>query len=111
MELKHISLIVSFTQTGKGFKKLIFIALHLYLIKCYLHPGICININMFKSNRQRFAEICSGKVKLPGLTVMKDVAIAKSEFVEGEKAVTKIQDFQHDDVLFEYCCLPEVSTK
>ncbi|XP_077989224.1 phytanoyl-CoA dioxygenase, peroxisomal-like isoform X2 [Glandiceps talaboti] len=39
---------------------------------------------------------------------MRDVAIAKSEFVPGEKAVTKIQDFVHDPVLFEYCCLPEI---
>lgn len=28
------------------------------------------------------------------MTVMKDVSIVKSEFVEGEKAVNKIQDFQ-----------------
>ena len=45
---------------------------------------------------------------MPGLVVMRDVAIAKSEFVPGERAVTKIQDFQYDDVLFDYCCLPEV---
>ena len=43
------------------------------------------------------------------MVVMKDVAIVKSEFMQGEKAVTKIQDFQHDDVLFEYCALPEVN--
>ena len=40
--------------------------------------------------------------------MMKDVAIAKSEFMDGEKAITKIQDWQHDDVMFEYCALPEV---
>ncbi len=28
-----------------------------------------------------------------GMTVMKDVSIAKSEFLDGEKAITKIQDF------------------
>ena len=28
------------------------------------------------------------------MTIMKDVAIAKSEFQSGERAVTKIQDFQ-----------------
>ena len=39
---------------------------------------------------------------------MRDVAIAKSEFVKGEKAVTKIQDFQNDPVMFDYCALPEV---
>ena len=44
--------------------------------------------------RERFREICSNEEKVPGLTIMKDVAIAKSEFKGGEKAVTKIQDFQ-----------------
>ncbi|CAF4276852.1 unnamed protein product [Adineta steineri] len=42
------------------------------------------------------------------MTVMKDVAIAKSEFADGEKAITKIQDFTLDDELFKYCCLPEI---
>ena len=49
-----------------------------------------------------------GKVKVLGMTVMKDVAIAKSEFADGEKAITKIQDFTLDDELFQYCCLPEI---
>lgn len=39
---------------------------------------------------------------------MRDVAIARSEFVPGEQAVTKLQEFQNDDVLFGYCELPEV---
>ena len=42
------------------------------------------------------------------MTIMRDVAILKSEFTPGEKAVTKIQNFCYDDVMFEYCCLPEV---
>ena len=33
-------------------------------------------------------------LQVPGLTVMKDVAIAKSEFKPSERAITKIQDFQ-----------------
>ncbi len=57
----------------------------------------------------RFQTICSEKIKIPGMTVMKDVAIAKSEFLEGEKAITKIQDFCYDDELFNYCSLPEVA--
>jgi phytanoyl-CoA hydroxylase len=59
--------------------------------------------------KKRFQKICSEKIKVPGMTVMKDVAIAKSEFLDGEKAITKIQDFTNDDELFEYCCLPEVT--
>ena len=42
------------------------------------------------------------------MTVMRDVAIAKSEFVADQKAITKIQAWQDDEVLFEYCCRPEV---
>ncbi|CAF0729334.1 unnamed protein product [Rotaria sordida] len=58
--------------------------------------------------RKRFQDVCTGKVKVLGMTVMKDVAIAKSEFSHGEKAITKIQDFTLDDELFKYCCLPEI---
>jgi len=58
--------------------------------------------------RQRFEDICMRKVTVPGITIMKDIAIKDSEFVAGEKAITKIQDFQQDDHLFEYCCLPEM---
>ncbi|CAF1230729.1 unnamed protein product [Rotaria sp. Silwood1] len=57
---------------------------------------------------KRFQDICTGKVQVFGMTIMKDVAIAKSEFVDGEKAITKIQDFTLDDELFQYCCSPEI---
>jgi len=50
----------------------------------------------------RFQEICEGKVKIPGMVVMRDVAIAKSEYVAGQKAVTKIQEYQNDEVMFQY---------
>lgn len=43
--------------------------------------------------KARFQKICSEKIKIPGMTVMKDVAIAKSEFLQGERAITKVQDF------------------
>lgn len=59
--------------------------------------------------RKCFEGICSGKVERPfGLTVMKDVAIAKSEFVEGQQAITKLQNFENVPDLMEYCRLPEV---
>lgn len=58
--------------------------------------------------KRRFQKICAEKIRVQGMIVMKDVAIAKSEFLEGEKAITKVQDFCNDDELFEYCCLPEV---
>lgn len=58
--------------------------------------------------RERFGQICRGEVKSPGMVVMRDVAIAKSEFVAEEKAVTKVQDYQYDPVLSQYFSLPEV---
>lgn len=59
-------------------------------------------------NRDRFEAICRGEVKVPGLTIMKDVSIISSEYVTGEKAINKIQELYNDPVLFEYCNLPEV---
>lgn len=58
--------------------------------------------------RDRFKDICSGKISTYGMTLMRDVAICKSEFVGNERAISKLQDFQWDDVLFGYCSLPEV---
>jgi len=67
-----------------------------------------ISTEKLEKYKNRFREICSNKLQVPYMTVMKDVTIAKSEFLEGEKAITKIQDFCYDDELFEYCCLPEI---
>ncbi|KAI5617877.1 phytanoyl-CoA dioxygenase, peroxisomal [Silurus asotus] len=64
------------------------------------------DVNRFRQNE--FERICTRDVKIPGLTVMKDVTIAKSEFVQGEKAVSKLQDFQEDEELFRYCTLPQI---
>nr|XP_022300530.1 phytanoyl-CoA dioxygenase, peroxisomal-like [Crassostrea virginica] len=58
--------------------------------------------------RNRFEQICRKEVVIPGLTIMRDVAIARSEFVPGQQAITKLQDFQNDEVLFGYCALPEI---
>ena len=43
---------------------------------------------------ERFRDLCTGDVKTPGLTIMKDVSIAKSEFKKDERAITKVQNFQ-----------------
>ncbi|TDG96877.1 hypothetical protein EPR50_G00233190 [Perca flavescens] len=58
--------------------------------------------------RMAFERICRQEVKVPGLVVMRDVAIVKSEFVADEKAVSKLQDFQEDPELFRYCNLPQI---
>ena len=43
-------------------------------------------------------------IQVPGLVVMKDVAIAKSEFRADETAITKIQDFQVRRCLSRVAC-------
>ena len=58
--------------------------------------------------KDRFQNICSHKVEVPGLIIMRDVAIAKSEYQADESAVTKIQDFQYDEVLSQYFQLPSI---
>ncbi|KAM8908533.1 phytanoyl-CoA dioxygenase, peroxisomal [Spinachia spinachia] len=63
------------------------------------------DINRF---RKEFERVCRGEVKIPGMVVMRDVAIVKSEFVPDQKAVSKLQDFQEDPELFRYCSLPQI---
>ncbi|KAM9335012.1 phytanoyl-CoA dioxygenase, peroxisomal [Symphorus nematophorus] len=58
--------------------------------------------------RGEFERICRQEIKVPGLVVMRDLAIAKSEFIPDEKAVSKLQDFQEDPELFRYCALPQI---
>lgn len=56
--------------------------------------------------RRRFQEICQSPQKPPFMTIMKDVASRKDE--KSEYTVNKIQDFQLDSVLSQYCSQPEV---
>lgn len=59
--------------------------------------------------RRRFQKICDGELYVPGMTVMKDVTFVKTHANEkGERFINKIQSFENDEVLFEYCRLPEV---
>nr|XP_046153281.1 phytanoyl-CoA dioxygenase, peroxisomal-like [Oncorhynchus gorbuscha] len=58
--------------------------------------------------RVAFERICRREVQVPGLVVMRDVSIAKSEFVPNQKAISKLQDFQEEPELFRYCGLPQI---
>jgi len=58
--------------------------------------------------RKRFIQIANGEVsRTPTMTMMRDIAIAKQKG-NREEAITKVQDFQDDEVLFEYCRHPDV---
>lgn len=63
-----------------------------------------------KLNRyeERFREVCIGEVETQEMDIMYDVAIERSEYIPGKKAVSKIQGFQSDEILFEYCTLPQI---
>jgi phytanoyl-CoA hydroxylase len=51
----------------------------------------------------RFKEICQMKDVPATMTVMRDMTINRSEYVPGEKAIMKVQDFGDDPVLFDFC--------
>jgi len=58
--------------------------------------------------RNRFVEIANGgKSTTKTMIVMRDVAIAKTKAV-GEHSITKIQDWQDDEILFSYCRHPAI---
>nr|XP_058963192.1 phytanoyl-CoA dioxygenase, peroxisomal-like [Pocillopora verrucosa] len=56
----------------------------------------------------RFQQICNGEVRVPSMTVMKDVTFVKSNRLSGEKTINKLQNFEEDEVLFSYCQLPGI---
>ena len=52
--------------------------------------------------------VSSTVVKPPGIVIMRDVALAKQDYMPSDRMVSKIQDFQEDEELFRYCLLPEI---
>ncbi|KAM8959970.1 phytanoyl-CoA dioxygenase, peroxisomal isoform 2-T2 [Lycaon pictus] len=58
--------------------------------------------------RDQFERICRGEVKPKEKIIMRDVSIAKSEYIPSERMISKIQGFQEDKELFRYCTLPEI---
>lgn len=58
-------------------------------------PGL-VSSHDLQTYAERFKDICTGAASVPGLTIMKDVSIAKTEFRKDERAITKIQNFQVD---------------
>ncbi|KAL7982774.1 hypothetical protein Chor_010372 [Crotalus horridus] len=55
---------------------------------------------------EEFVKICRKEVEVPGITIMKDIAIAKS--AANENTVSKLQDFTWNEELFRYCTLPQI---
>lgn len=61
-------------------------------------------------NRQRFLDICEGKVDRGGITVMKDISLVKrnENSISKDHSVNKIQDILWDDVFEQYFLHAEV---
>eukprot|EP01027_Heterolobosea_sp_BB2_P010329 GEZU01015167.1.p1 GENE.GEZU01015167.1~~GEZU01015167.1.p1 ORF type:complete len:218 (+),score=24.99 GEZU01015167.1:80-733(+) len=59
--------------------------------------------------RERFIQIANGErpKASPTMTIMRDIAIAKRK-EKGERFITKLQDWQDDEVLFDYCNHPKI---
>ncbi|CAD5118455.1 unnamed protein product [Dimorphilus gyrociliatus] len=75
----------------------------------YLVIRKLVPLEKIKKFTNRFEEIIQDKeIKIPGLMVMRDIAVAKRFDIPAHKAVNKLQDFQEDPTLFEYCSLPEI---
>ncbi|XP_039213489.1 phytanoyl-CoA dioxygenase, peroxisomal [Crotalus tigris] len=55
---------------------------------------------------EEFVKICRKEVEVPGITIMKDIAIAKS--AANENTVSKLQDLTWNEELFRYCTLPQI---
>jgi phytanoyl-CoA hydroxylase len=60
--------------------------------------------------KERFLALCDRRVPWGGITMMKDISLAKNNTVSGERLYNKAQDFVYDEVLFQFCLLPQVST-
>jgi phytanoyl-CoA hydroxylase len=59
--------------------------------------------------RKRFVDIANGTIeRAPTMTMMRDIVLAKKKDVKGEHLITKLQDWQDDEVLFQYCCAPPI---
>ncbi|XP_025416065.1 phytanoyl-CoA dioxygenase, peroxisomal-like [Sipha flava] len=67
-----------------------------------------INETLLDRFKQRFSDICEDKINRGGITVMKDVSLAKrnQETISKEFSINKIQDILWDDVFEQYFLHP-----
>lgn len=70
---------------------------------------------LFTWFRQRFVDVCDGKVARGGMTVMRDISSVvggcRREFGSEEQIVNKIQDIVWDEVFQRYFLHPNVIFK
>ncbi|XP_029193950.2 phytanoyl-CoA dioxygenase, peroxisomal-like [Acropora millepora] len=81
---------------------------HFYNKNGYLVVRNLVPADMLNRFVERFHEICSGDILVPGMTVMKDLKHVKWNSPMSERTVNKLQNFEEDEVLFSYCELPQI---
>lgn len=69
-------------------------------------PGL-ISEQKIDAYRQRFVDLCEGRVSKGGMVLMRDISLAKKG-ARGQFLYNKLQDFVWDDVLADYLTAPEV---
>ena len=57
---------------------------------------------------QRFVDLCNGRIPVGGMTLMKDISLAKTG-AKGEFLYNKVQDIVYDEVFATYMFCPEVN--
>jgi len=74
----------------------------------YLVVRKLVDSKLLDACKERFIALCDRQIPWNGMTMMKDVALAKIKDAKGERVFNKVQDFVYDDVLFQYCIYPAV---
>ncbi|KAI6176165.1 hypothetical protein M3Y97_00768900 [Aphelenchoides bicaudatus] len=74
----------------------------------YLIIRNCLPRHEIERYVKRFYEICEGKDVPISMTVARDVSNPKLSSISAERSVSKLRDFNHDKVLFDYCKHPLV---
>lgn len=73
----------------------------------YLVLPRLVDDNLLEECRQRFLDICEGRIPKGNITMMKDISLSKTN-AKGEYLINKIQDIVWDDVLSKYFTMPKL---
>ncbi|KAK0411981.1 hypothetical protein QR680_005964 [Steinernema hermaphroditum] len=79
-----------------------------YRTNGYIVVRNCVSLSELDVYKKRFNAICRGENVPPGLSIVRDITLAHKGVRNDETTVTKIQDFQDDPVLFDYCKNPHI---
>lgn len=83
---------------------------HFYEKNGYLLVKNLVPMPDLDTYREHFVSVANGDTERAfGMTVMRDIALAKQRDVKGEQFITKVQDFNADEVFFSYNAHPAIT--